>query len=123
MNHEEVPFGLGWRSLAILFASMATSAAGAILLGAPLLAPVVAAGVGAGLGGGLLWGQFRLRREVSRHLLARGAVVEEVRLADGGFVPRWEVRFDDGDRIAFVGTAFGPQNPLFLEDDEGVRRL
>lgn len=123
MKYQEVPLGLDGRSLAVLFASTIGTAVVALLLGLPWVAPVAAAGIGLGLGGGLLWGQFRLRRRVAYRLAAWGSAVEDVRLADGGFVPRWEVRLDDGDRVAFVGTAFGPRNPLFLEDDEGMRRL
>ena len=119
----EVPLGLDPGALAILAASTAATALGAVLVGVPRLAPVAAAGVALGLGGGLLWGQLRLRRQVSLRLLALGEPVEEVRLADGGFVPRWEVRLAGGDRVALVGTAFGPRNPLFLEDEDGLHRV
>ncbi|QLD90176.1 hypothetical protein HWV07_14500 [Natronomonas salina] len=124
MDDREIPLGLDGHALAILFASSMATAVGAVLVGAPALAPVAAGGVGVGLGGGLLWGQFHLRRAVARQLLTWGESVEDVRLADGGFVPRWEVRLDGGDRtVALVGTAFGPQNPLFLEDEDGLRRV
>jgi hypothetical protein len=119
-----VPLGLDWQALGILVAATAATALGAVIVGTPALAPVAAAGVAVGLGGGLLWGQLRLRTEVSRRLHVLGAAVDEVRLVDGGFAPRWEVSLDGGDRtVAFVGTAFGPRNPLFLEDEDGLRRI
>ena len=123
MDDVEVPLGLDLGALAILVASTGATAAGAVLVGAPGLAPVAAVGVAAGLGGGLLWGQLHLRRQVALWLLGLGEPIEDVRLADGGFVPRWEVRLGGGDRVALVGTAFGPGNPLFLEDEDGFRRV
>lgn len=123
MTRQEVPLGLDGRSLVALFASAIAASAVAIVFGMPWVAPIAAAGVVFGLGGGLLWGQVRLRRKVAYRLAAWGNAVEDVHLTDGGFVPRWEVRLDDGNHVAFVGTAFGPRNPLFLEDDDGMRRL
>ena len=127
MTHPQIPLGLdrptvgalvaAGIAVAVVAGSAATSAA------VPWLVPVAAAGVVLGLGGGLLWGHFRLRRAVALELLARGEAVADVRLADGGLVPRWEVRLADGDRVALVGTAFGPRNPLFLEDEDGLRRI
>ena len=124
MDDREIPLGLDARTLAILFVFPTAATLGAALVGASELAPAAAAGVGIGLGGGLLWGQFYLRRAVALELLTWSESVDGVRLAEGGFVPRWEVSLDGGDRtVALVGTAFGPRNPLFLEDEDGRRRV
>lgn len=122
MTNPEVPLGLDRRALAVLLAAMAVAVAATVVTGSARLAPLAAAGVGVGLGGGLLWGHILLRREIAGLLSAWGGRVDEIRLADGGLVARWEVRVDDRT-VSLVGTAFGPRNPLFLEDDDGIRRV
>ncbi|MFT4882894.1 MAG: hypothetical protein ACI8U4_000391 [Natronomonas sp.] len=122
MNDCNIPLGFGRRPLAAVCGLMVLGAVALLVVGRPLLAPAAAAGVGLGLGGGMLWGQHRLRADVARLLSGWEDAVDEVELDEGGFVPRWEVQVEDRT-VALTGTAFGPQNPLFLEDDDGLYRL
>jgi hypothetical protein len=122
MSDHEIPLGFGTRPLAGVCALMVLGATALVAVGRPLLAPAAAAGIGVALGGGMLWGQHRIRNDVARLLARWDDAVDDVELDEGGFVPRWEV--DIGDRtVALTGTAFGPENPLFLEDENGLHRL
>lgn len=122
MTDHDVPLGFGKRPLAAVFGLMLLAAGALVVAGWPLLAPAASAGVAVALGGGMLWGQHRLRSDVARLLAGWEDAVDEVRLAEGGFVPRWEVHVDDRT-VSLTGTAFGPRNPLFLEDEDGLHRL
>lgn len=122
MTDEEIPLGIDGRTPGAVIGLMVLAAGAITLVGHPLFAPAAAAGVGIALGGGLLWGHLRLRRDISRLFACWEDEIEEVRLEEGGFVPRWTVQLPD-QTVALTGTAFGPTNPLFLEDDDGLKRL
>ncbi|QLD86283.1 hypothetical protein HWV23_11300 [Natronomonas halophila] len=122
MSDYQVPLGFGTRPLTAVCTLMVLGALSLVAVGRPALAPAAAAGIALALGGGMLWGQHRLRSDVARLLTRWDDAVDDVELDEGGFVPRWEVQVEDRT-VALTGTAFGPENPLFLEDEDGLHRL